>query len=142
MVIHTEDWIYLPSTQMDQPEQFKSVKTVLYFFKDWNIHDVKRKCLIDLSFQHLNESDDKIIVQINFDQNCKIKFSEIIIVAETAKQENFKDINKRVLSFILIYLILLIVLLYLTSVSRNSEVNRFLFALDPSMFQQNNQFDE
>ena len=141
MVIHTEDWIYLPSTQMDQPEQFKSVKTVLYFFKDWNIIDVKRNCLIDLSFQHLNESDDKIIVQINFDQNCKIKFSEIIIVAETAKQENFKDINKRVLSFILIYLILLIVLLYLTSVSRNSEVNRFLFALDPSMFQQNNQFD-
>jgi len=50
MVIHTEDWIYLPSTQMDQPEQFKSVKTVLYFFKDWNIHDVKRNCLIDLSF--------------------------------------------------------------------------------------------
>lgn len=142
MVIHTEDWIYLPSTQMDQPEQFKSVKTVLYFFKDWNIIDVKRNCLIDLSFQHLNESDDKIIVQINFDQNCKIKFSEIIIVAETAKQENFKDINKRVLSFILIYLILLIVLLYLTSVSRNSEVNRFLFALDPSMFQQNNQFDD
>ena len=127
---------------MEEPEEFKSVKTILYFFKDWNIHDVKRNCLIDLSYQHSNRSEDQIIVQINFDQNCRMNISDIIIVADTSKQENFNEVNKRVLSFILIYLILLITLLYLTSLSRNSEVNRFLFALDPSMFQQHNQFDD
>ena len=79
---------------MDEPEQIKSVKTTLYFFKDWNIHDVKRNCLIDLSFQHFNESDDKIIVQIDFYQNCKMNVSDIIVVADAAKQENFKEVNK------------------------------------------------
>jgi hypothetical protein len=64
--------------------------------------------------------------------------NNIIFLGKIAKQENFVEVNKRVLSFILIYIILLVVTIYLTSISRNSEVNRFLYALDPSMFQRQN----
>jgi|CryBogDrversion2_8_1035294.scaffolds.fasta_scaffold85823_1 hypothetical protein len=63
-------------------------------------------------------------------------------MGQIAKQENFFDVNKRVLSFILTYLILLVITIYFTSISSNSEVNRFLFALDPSMFQRRNQYDD